>query len=188
MPRPRTVSDIDLLDGALSVMRRAGPDGLTFQAVAAETGLAAATLVQRFGSKPDLLRAVLLRAWDHLDAATEQADADTPQSVRGAVDFLVALSADYGEGDAYDEGLLVLREDMRDPVLRRRGIAWEKRLVAGLAARLGARGRPRDDLGRLMVAQWQGAILWWGFSRKGRLPAAVRSSLVAWLKAIGKQG
>lgn len=186
MPRPRTVSDVDLLDGALRVMRRTGPDGVTFQSVASETGLAAATLVQRFGSKADLLRAVLLRAWDHLDEATEAADVTAPATVRGSVEFLVALSADYGEGDPYDEGLLVLREDMRDPMLRRRGVAWEKRLIAAVGRRLGPKGRPRHDLGRLMVAQWQGAILWWGFRRDGRLPSAVRSALLVWLKAVGK--
>ncbi|KGM30458.1 TetR/AcrR family transcriptional regulator, partial [Inquilinus limosus] len=72
MPRPRTIPDEALLDGALAVMRRAGPDGITFAAVAAETGLSAATLVQRFGGKTALVQAALLRAWDLLDARTAE--------------------------------------------------------------------------------------------------------------------
>ena len=49
------------------MVRDAGPEALTFAAAAAESGLAASTLVQRFGSKAGLLRAALLRAWDLLD-------------------------------------------------------------------------------------------------------------------------
>jgi len=187
VPRPKSVADVDVLDGALRVMRSAGPDGVTFQAVARETGLSAPTLVQRFGTKAGLLQAALIRAWDLLDAATEAADAAAPVNAKGAVAFLVALSGDYGEGDAYGDGLLVLREDMRDPVLRRCGTVWHARVVAALPRRLARNGRPADRLARLMAAQWQGAILWWGFSRRGKLPAAVQADLGDWLAAIGRR-
>ncbi len=186
MPRKRSVTDEVLLDGALAVMRQGGPDAITFQAVAAETGLAAPTLVHRFGSKRKLKRAALARAWAMLDEATAEADAQAAQTPAGAIDLLAALSADYGEADDYAEGLLLLREDFRDPVLRRRGAAWEDRLAEALGRRLGAKGKPRNDLGRLMAAQWQGAILWWGFHRRGRLKRAVRSALAEWCRAVGK--
>jgi len=183
MPRPRTVPDEALLDGALAVMRRAGPEGLTFAALAAETGLSAATLVQRFGGKAALVQAALLRAWDLLDARTAAADAAAPPTPAGAVDLLVALSGDYG--DDYAEGLLVLREDLRDPVLRRRGAAWGRVLATALGRRLADSAGPRPDLGRLMAAQWQGAVLWWGFERGRSLPEAVAAELEAWCRAIG---
>jgi hypothetical protein len=99
--------------------------------------------------------------------------------------MLVALSSDYGEGDEYAEGLLVLREDLRDPVLRARGVAWGDTLTAALGRRLGPGGRPRGDLGRLMAAQWQGAVLWWGFHRQGRLTDGVARALGAWCLAVG---
>jgi AcrR family transcriptional regulator len=57
MPRKRTITDEVLLDRALLVAREVGPDGLTFGAVAERAGLAASTIVQRFGTKPALLRA-----------------------------------------------------------------------------------------------------------------------------------
>ncbi len=62
MSRPRSISDDVLLDSVLAVMRRGGPGGVTFATVAAETGLAGATLVQRFGSKAAMVQAALLRA------------------------------------------------------------------------------------------------------------------------------
>ncbi|WP_342241847.1 TetR/AcrR family transcriptional regulator [Inquilinus sp. OTU3971] len=184
MPRPRTIPDEALLDGALAVLRRAGPEGMTFAAVAAETGLSAATLVQRFGGKAALVQAALLRAWDLLDARTGAADAAAPPTPAGAVALLVALSGDYGAEDDYAEGLLVLREDLRDPVLRRRGTAWGRVLAAALGRRLADHAGPRPDLGRLMAAQWQGAVLWWGFERGRPLPEAVAAELEAFCRAI----
>jgi AcrR family transcriptional regulator len=185
VPRPRSLSDEALLDGALAVMRRAGPESMTFAAVAAETGLAAATLVQRFGTKPALVQTALLRAWDQLDGRTATADATAPATPAGAVALLVALSGDYGEGEDYAEGLLVLREDMRDPVLRRRGAAWGEVLAGALGRRLADASGPRPDLGRLMAAQWQGAVLWWGFERRRRLAEAVQAELEAWCRTLG---
>jgi AcrR family transcriptional regulator len=184
MPRPRTIPDETLLDGALAVLRRAGPEGMTFAAVAAETGLSAATLVQRFGGKAALVQAALLRAWDLLDARTEAADAAAPATPAGAVALLVALSGDYGAEDDYAEGLLVLREDLRDPVLRRRGAAWGRVLAAALGRRLADAAGSRPDLGRLMAAQWQGAVLWWGFERGRSLPEAVTAELEAFCRTV----
>lgn len=184
MPRPRTIPDEALLDGALAVLRRAGPEGMTFAAVAAETGLSAATLVQRFGGKAALMQAALLRAWDLLGARTAEADAAAPPTPAGAVALLAALSGDYGAEDDYAEGLLVLREDLRDPVLRRRGAAWGQVLAAALGRRLADAAGPRPDLGRLMAAQWQGAVLWWGFERGRSLPEAVTAELEAWCRTI----
>ncbi|WP_343711875.1 helix-turn-helix domain-containing protein [Inquilinus sp.] len=185
MPRPRTIPDEALLDGALAVMRRAGPQGITFAAVAAETGLSAATLVQRFGGKAALMQAALLRAWDLLDARTAEADAAAPPGPAGAVALLVALSGDYDAAADYAEGLLVLREDMRDPALRARGAAWGETLAAALGRRLADAAGPRPDLGRLMAAQWQGAVLWWGFERGRPLRDAVTAGLEEFCRAIG---
>lgn len=185
MPRPRTQSDDRLLDGVLAVMRRTGPAGLTFAAAAKGTGLAAPTLVQRFGTKEALVRVALLRAWDLLEARTEAAIAATPDTADGAVDLLVALSDGYGEGEDYADGFLFLREDMRDAELRRRGALWGERLTGVLARRLGDRRRARADRGRLMLALWQGTVLWWGFSRSGRLSEAVEHVLRDGCAAFG---
>lgn len=186
MPRPRTIPDDAILDAALAVMRRAGPSGVTFAAVSAATGLAGATLVQRFGSKPALLQATLLRAWDRLEVQTRALDAEHPVSPAGAIAFLAALSADYDDG-AYEDGLLALREDFRDPALRARGRRWGETLADALGRRLADAAGPRPDLGRLMASQWQGALLWWGFEPSGGAAGeAVAASLRAWCAAVGR--
>lgn len=184
MPRPRTVSEPDLLDGALAVIERVGPEGVTFAAVAAQVGLSASTLVQRFGSKPALLKAALMRGWDRLDDRSAACDAAAPGVPGGAVDLLVALSGD-DDGHGFADGLRVLREDFRDPDLMRRGERWGRFLADALGRRLADGSGPRPDLGGLMAAQWQGTILWWGYTRRRPLKDAVAEALRAWCVAMG---
>ncbi|MCX5495266.1 helix-turn-helix domain containing protein [Kaistia dalseonensis] len=185
MARTRSVTDAVLLEAAMAVMSRAGADGVTFAAVSAATGLAPATLVQRFGSKQGLVKAALRHAWDQLDAATEAAAAATPATAEGAVAFLIRLSGDYPEQDeAYADQLLVLREDLRDPEFRARGSAWGARLRAVLAPRLADATGPREDLAREMITLWQGAVLWWAFERDGAIIDHVRATLLRWLDRI----
>jgi AcrR family transcriptional regulator len=171
MPRKRTIPDTDLLDAALDLVHREGPEALTFAALAGRTGLAGSTLVQRFGSKPGLLRAALGRAWDDLDARTAEADARAGEGAAGVVDLLVALTGTYEAHDFADQ-LLVLREDLRDPVLRARGQAWIATLVEAVERRLGGTGA-----GPLVVAHWQGTLTVWGFTRTDRLDRVVRAAL-----------
>jgi AcrR family transcriptional regulator len=186
MPRKKTLSDDDLLDLILGLMHRAGPDSVTFAAAASESGLSAATLVQRFGTKDALLHAVLLRAWDLLDQRTEAAIAAQPRTPQGAIAILVALSGDYDSGPDYAEGLLVLREDLRNIELRARGERWGARLAEALGLCLADSDGPRPDLGRLFAGQWQGALLWWGFSRIGTPAEAIERDLRAFCTAIGR--
>lgn len=168
MPRPKTRSDEEVLDAALTLLRYGR---LTFASVAAACGLSAATLVQRFGTKDGLRRAALLRAWDLLDERTRTLAASAPRTPQGAIELLVGLSGQYDDINQYAENLLILREDLRDPALRARGAAWERELVAALEARCGPGSGP------LLAAHWQGAVTWWAFSQDGPLEARLREGL-----------
>lgn len=129
MPRPRTQTDEQLLEASLALMHARGPDALTFANLSEACGLAAATLVQRFGSKATLKQRTFLHAWDRLDKRTTQLAATVPRTPGGAVALLVGLSEQYGGIESYAEGLLVLREELRDPLLRARGAAWKTTLI-----------------------------------------------------------
>jgi AcrR family transcriptional regulator len=181
MPRKRTISDQDLLDAALVVVRAAGPEALTFAAAASASGLAASTLVQRFGTKAGLLRGALLRAWDLLDEQTAAAAGAAGPGPGGVVDMLVGLSGSYDAHDFADQ-LRVLREDLRDPVLRGRGPRW----LAMLGQEVQRRLEPAapDGIGELVVAHWQGTLTIWGFTRATPLSEAVRSALTALLTRL----
>ena len=57
-PRPRKVSDEQIFTATMRAMTRLGPGELTLAAIAAEAGVTAGALVQRFGSKRALLLAL----------------------------------------------------------------------------------------------------------------------------------
>jgi AcrR family transcriptional regulator len=184
MARPKTVTDEAILDAAGRVMRHSGPAGITFGTVSAETGLAPATLVQRYVSKEGLMRAVLHRLWDRLEASTLTADELAPVDAEGAVMLLVSLSGEHGDPDDFAEGLLVLREDLRDPELRERGVLWGELLTLALGRRLASKPAEQRRLGRLMASQWQGALLWWGFSRQGPVGDHIARELRDWCAVV----
>jgi AcrR family transcriptional regulator len=184
MPRTRSISDEQLLDAALQIVHTDGPASLTFGSLAERVDLAASTLVQRFGSKAGLLQATLVRAWDHLDAETEAADAAAPHGAAGVVELLVRLSGQY-EADEYADQLMVLREDLRDPVLRARGESWIAVLTDAIDRRLGDVPGGPDGLGQIIVSQWQGTLTIWGFTRHGALPDAVEHAVRTVLDRLG---
>lgn len=176
--------DRDVLKAALKLMHENGPEALTFAALGARSGLSPSTLVQRFRNKEELARAALLHAWDELDARTEAAIAAAPATPEGAVDILVSLSGAYGGIEAYAEGLLMLREDFRDPALRARGTAWGEVLCKAICACFASTPDAPKAIGSLMASQWQGCLLWWGFNPVRPVDTHVRESLEAFVSAI----
>jgi AcrR family transcriptional regulator len=187
MPRPRTLSDAQLLDMVLALIHTHGPDAATFAAVAKLSGLSGSTLVQRFATKAAMLRAALLRAWDQLDAETAKLAGAIPKTPQGAVTLLVGLSQNYGDNAAvYADGLLLLREDFRDPVLRARGAAWRRALAIAIGECFTAERQP-IAVARLMLAQWQGSLLWWGFEADGPVDVYVETELRRFLDVLGEQ-
>jgi AcrR family transcriptional regulator len=183
VPRNRSIPDDVVLSTALDLVHRHGPAALSFGSLAGQVGLAGSTLVQRFGSRAGLLQRVLLHAWDLLDAETARADSAAGPGISGVVDLLVDLSGEYAEDDFADQ-LLVLREDLRDPVLRARGEVWIDTLAAMIDRRIAARPGDRPALGRLVVAHWQGTLTTWSFTRPGPLADTVRGALTDLLELI----
>ena len=72
-PRPRTVQDDVILDAAVLVVSRVGAERMTLADVGKAVGLSAATLVQRFGSKRELMLALLKHAIGDIDARFDSA-------------------------------------------------------------------------------------------------------------------
>jgi hypothetical protein len=112
------------------------------------------------------------------------ADELAPVNAEGAVTLLVSLSGEDGDPDDFAEGLLVLREDLRDPELRERGVQWGEFLTLALGRRLASETVEQRRLGRLMASQWQGALLWWGFARQGPVGEHIARELRDWCAVV----
>ena len=178
MARPRRISDEDVLASALRVMFRTGPAEFTLAGVAAEAGIAAPTVVQRFGDK----RGLILRALAQDNGAFAALVASAPRT-RGRASVLGLfrlLTPDFEDPAVLTTGLLWMREDFRDPGLN--ALARERwtMLREAVAERLPPLPIAPELAARLIEAQWQGAFNQWGFFREGRLPDYVAVSLEAW--------
>lgn len=185
MGRRKTVSDHALLEGLLAAMEQAGPDAFSFAKASGAVALSPATLVQRFGSRDAMIEAILLRAWDRLDAATALADAETSPDPAGAIAMLLRLLPAVKTGQDVADGLLLLREDFKNPALRTRGQAWGAYLAGALGGRLTDQPEVAARLGWQMASLWQGAVIWSAFRHDADRESAIRTMLEDWCTSIG---
>jgi AcrR family transcriptional regulator len=164
MPRTRIISDAAIFATVRQLLAGGGEKAVSFATVAAATGLAASTLVQRYGSRDGMVKAARLDAWDALDAATAiAATAD-----KGPGGFLKAL-----EGDLTAMAAATL-PDALDEDLRLRAAGWRATVESTLSLRLGG-GIKGREAAALLFAVWQGQSLWQTAGGKGfRLKDAVR--------------
>lgn len=148
MARKRTIPDDTIYAAVQKLLADGGDKAVSFGTVAKVTGLAASSLVQRYGNREGMIRAARLAAWAALETRTAEAIALT--SEKGAPALLKAL----GRQDFH-----ALAADLRDPDLRARALAWRAGVEAMLTLRLGGGQRAREAA-TILFAAWQGQALW----------------------------
>jgi AcrR family transcriptional regulator len=183
-PRPRTATDADLLTAAARAVARVGPSRLTLADVAAEAGVAPATLVQRFGSKRGLLLAV---ARQGTPAAAEEMAAlrvahPSPLAALRAFAECIAGMAPSPEELANHLAFLVM--DLTDPAFHRLALAQARAFQAELtrlveAAVAAGELTPCDTarLARLLQETLHGALVTWAIYREGTAKEWVRQEM-----------
>jgi AcrR family transcriptional regulator len=183
MSRQKTISDEDVLEGAARVMFAAGPE-FTLAQIGKATGLAPATLLQRFGDK----RALTVAAIAH-DNKLFAKQLDRLPDARGEAAVLAVfrlLTPDNVEPENFGTGLLWLRQDMRDPDLNRLARDRFRLLRKAVAARMPRLAVAPAQAARLIDAQWQGAMNQWGIQPEGRLGDFIARSLKSWFRLAGR--
>lgn len=166
MARPRTLPDSQVFGAILHLIAAEGEKAVAFSAVARATGLAGASLVQRYGALPAMVEAALSWGWDELDAVATATEAEVYAADKGPQALLKALGDRVG---ALPMPAL-LAASLRHARLRRRATDWRARVEAMLATRL------RDtESAAMLFAAWQGQLLWEGAGDKGfRLKDALK--------------
>lgn len=186
MPRRKTLSDEAVLDAALGVMVEKGPTDFTLADIGRAAGLAPATLVQRFGSKQELVVAAFTLDNDRFGEALNAAP-----KTRGAAAvialFLILTPAEVDVALFADQ-LLWLRQDMRDPHMNTLARIRFSRLRAAIAERLPPLAMAPIDAARLIEAQWHGALNQWGLEPEGRLVDYVTRALADWFALVQERG
>jgi AcrR family transcriptional regulator len=175
-PRPRSASNDDILDGVGRAIARVGPARLALTDVAEETGLAPATLIQRFGSK----RGMLLAALERGIADTGRRLSEIRARQQSPVAALLALATDVARlgssPAAVANHLAFLQGELDDPEMHRLALERSRRAVAGyrglIAEAVEAGELAGVDPGRLartVHAVVCGSLGQWAVHREGSL-------------------
>jgi AcrR family transcriptional regulator len=185
-PRPRTASDEDLLQATIRAASRFGPARLTLADVAAEAGVAPATLVQRFGSKRGLLLA-LARAGSTASAqelaAIRAAHPSPLAALRATADCMAGMASSPEE---LANHLAFLNIDLTDPEFHRYALEGARAFTAEMQALLDAGVAARElrscdtaRLARLVQEVLHGSLVSWAIFREGTAREWVRNDLEA---------
>jgi AcrR family transcriptional regulator len=190
-PRPRKAEDADVFAAVVRIMKRVGPTQVTLRAIAAESGVTAAALVQRFGSKRALLLAHARYAAATGDVGLEVPDPDTFSSPLDALRAMTTVYAQLATSPrAAVRNLAYLQNDLADPALRRHLLRLSLAARAHyrqLVTKAVAAGALRADtdiptLSRLIEVTLRGSLLAWMLYREGTAADYLREDLDATLR------
>ncbi|GAB2925604.1 TetR/AcrR family transcriptional regulator [Nonomuraea fastidiosa] len=185
MGRPRTTSDEAILQATARALGRHGPQGLTLAAAASEAGLAPATLVQRFGSKRGLLLALAAHAADTAGRPFEQARQEHGSPLEALRAALIHLSEGVATPEDLAGSLGFLQLDLTDPEFRAHAAEHARRVRDEIAALLDAAvtggelatGTDAAALAKAVHVAYNGALILWGLTGDGPLPAAMAEAI-----------
>jgi AcrR family transcriptional regulator len=188
--RRKKVPDSAVFDAVVHVMLRAGPEKLTLAAIAAEAGLTAGALVQRFGSKRDLMLAHARHVATTGDlglAPVTSRRASALIALRNTIEPFAQLAA---SPEAALRSLAYLQRDLADPVLYGNLLKMNRmarKHYAILVADAVAAGELRSDtdtpsLARTIEVTLIGSYLAWIIHREGPAKKWLRRDLDAVLR------
>src|SRR5436190_8584061 len=182
--RPRTLTNDAILDGTARVLHRIGPGRLTLADVAAEVGLAPATLLQRFGSKRGLLLAHAERAAGQIGPLLQAARATDSSPLAALVEALAGVARDIETPEQLANSISLLLIDLTDPDFYRHVQGFTETMLREIHALLDAAVEagelaPCDTarLARAVQTMFNGALILWAIDRQGTLVDRVRGEL-----------
>lgn len=191
MPRPVTVTDHAILDAVGRAVARMGPHAVRLRDIADEAGLAAPTLVQRFGSKKALMAAFARHAGE---ASAEALADDGTGNPLARLEKGLLRDLDAGDGpEALAHHLARTHLELADPELHALAVRRARRrrkAIRALLDRAVSEGRlvSRTRTGRLsrsLETTVQGARSTWTIHRRKSLERwvrrEIRSVLEPWL-------
>jgi AcrR family transcriptional regulator len=186
-PRSRTIADSEILEATGRALQQVSPAQLTLAAVAAEAGLAPATLLQRFGSKRGLLLAFAKHAGSSVTWEFETAREVSHSPLETLLTVLLGMTRTVATPEALSNSLAFLQLDLRDPEFHRHALdhthAMRMQIQSLLDAAVEAGELTVSDTARLARAvqvTFNGALVMWAIEREETLAGRLQDEL-EWL-------
>ena len=190
-PGRQKVSDEDVFAAAQRAMTRQGPHELTLAAIAAEAGVSAGRLVQRFGSKRALLLALAERFAGSAGAVFAGLRAAHRQPLATLRAYAACMADLAVTPEALSRNLAYLQIDLTDPEFRAHLLTnarATRREIASLLRAAVAAGELKQDvdvpaLARTVETVIGGSLMTWACYREGRAATWMRRDVDAVLQA-----
>lgn len=186
MPRPRSITDEQIIAATVAAIGRHGPARLTLAHVADEAGVSPAALIQRFGSKAALLAAVAERGSGQAETVFDATAARGGAPLVTLREALADFAGDIGDRTQFANHMAMLQLDLADPELHRQALdqaAVVRRRIEGLLADAVAAGHlRRTDTARLadtVYTAYNGAMITWAIDGTSTLRDRIRTQVDA---------
>ncbi|HEY7027813.1 MAG TPA: TetR/AcrR family transcriptional regulator [Gemmatimonadales bacterium] len=184
-PRPRKVNDDEVFGAVYRAMNRLSPAELTLAEIGAEAGITAGALVQRFGSKRNLLLALWAQVADGTDAMFAQLEAASPTPLAAVYAYGECFAQMVESPGGLAHHLAWLQLDLTDPDFHRyaevqaraTGRALRRLLEAAIEAGEVRRTADTRALARMVQVTVTGSLFAWAFMREGPVTRWVRTDL-----------
>jgi AcrR family transcriptional regulator len=188
--RPRKVTDDDVFMAAQRAMSRLGPGELTLADIAREAGVTAGLLVQRFGSKRDLLLALSERfsgGTSEMFAELRKGRRSPLATIRAYSDGMAHLASSPA---ALARNFAYLQIDLTDPDFRKhlakQALATREEMQRLIREAIDANelvpSTNVKQLARTIEAVVSGSMMSWAFYQEGTAAKWMRHDLDAILK------
>ena len=195
-PGRQKVSDDEVFAAAQRAMTRQGPHELTLADIAAEAGVSAGRLVQRFGSKRALLLALAERFAGSAGAVFAGLRGAHRQPLATLRAYAACMADLAATPEALSRNLAYLQIDLTDPEFRAHLLAnarATRREIEALLRSAVAAGELKRDvdarrLARTIEAVISGSLMTWACYREGRAATWMRRDLDAVLQTHVRSG
>jgi AcrR family transcriptional regulator len=183
-PRPQKATDAEIFAATQRVMMRTGPRDLSLAQIAEEAGVTAGALVQRFGSKRELLLAVM-EEWAAGTAQMMQMMRGRRGALSAIYHYAECMAAMGDSPAALANHLSYLQMDLTDDDYRacmsRSGADTRAALQAWVAEAVSDGDLAHDTEPRLLAEQIEvtitGALLTWAVYQDGSASSFVKRHL-----------
>lgn len=184
-PRPRSASDGAVFAAVHRVVSRLGPARMTLADVAGEVGITAAALVQRYGSKRDLLLAVARHSMANFREHVTAIRLAHASPLDALTDFVTSMTHYTKSPEELANQLAMFQLDLTDPEFHALGLAYftaERTELKAMLDEAVDRGELVADadtaqLARMVQVVMNGGRLVWAVVRDGSLERWTRNDL-----------
>jgi AcrR family transcriptional regulator len=189
-PRPQKVTDDEIYMAAQRAMSRLGPNELTLADIAGEAGVTAGLLVQRFGSKRDLLLALSKRfsgGTGEMFTELRRGHRSPLATLRAYCDCMAHMADTPA---AFARNFAYLQNDLTDPDFRKHlathaaatRVELQKLIKEAIDAKELTPAVNAKQLARTIEAVVGGSMMSWAFYQEGSAAKWMRHDLDAVLK------